>query len=49
MDRYRITWRSRNIQHSTIVSANLATEAKDKVKRVRPHGEFKDMIAYKMG
>lgn len=48
MDRYKVTWVSKNIQQSAIVSANSATEAKAKVKSARPHGEFKNMTAFKM-
>lgn len=48
MDRYKVTWTSNNIQQSTMVNANSAAEAKAKVKSARPHGEFKNMTAYKM-
>ena len=48
MDRYKVTWISKNIQQSAIVSANSATEAKAKVKRARPNGEYKNMTAFKM-
>lgn len=48
MDRYKVTWVSKNIQQTAIVSANSATEAKAKVKRARPNGEYKNMTAYKM-
>ena len=48
MDRYKVTWISHNIGQQAIIMADSAAEAKMKVKRRNPHGEYKNMTVVKM-
>ena len=48
MDTYKVTWVSHNIRQQALIQANSASEAINKVKRARPHGEFKGISVTKI-
>lgn len=48
VDTYKVTWISHNIHQQALIQANSASEAINKVKRSRPHGEFKGISATKV-